>query len=127
MSLQHVSLEVPPAGAEAEEAFWVLLGFAALEVPGGLVARARWVGRGGTQVHLLLTGDPAVPPQGHAAIVVDAFDAVCAALAQAGHPVEPRAEHWGVPRAFTRTPAGHRVELMAGPPPSRPAQPPASR
>jgi hypothetical protein len=39
-------------------------------------------------------------------------------LRAGGHEVEPRAEHWGAPRAFTRAPGGHRVELMAAPPAS---------
>lgn len=122
MSLQHVSLEVPPAGADAEEAFWGLLGFGALRVPGVLAERARWVGPGdGTQVHLLLTDGPVVPAQGHAAVVVADFDAAAAALRDAGFEVQARTEHWGAARAFTRSPAGHRVELMAAPPPSDPA------
>ncbi len=128
MSLQHVSLEVPAAAGDAEEAFWALLGFGALEVPDALAGRARWVGPGdGTQVHLLLTDDAVVPVQGHAAVVVPDLPAAAAALRAAGLEVQDRAEHWGAPRAFTRSPAGHRVELMAAPPPSRPLQPPGSR
>jgi catechol 2,3-dioxygenase-like lactoylglutathione lyase family enzyme len=127
MTLQHVSLEVPPAGADAEEAFWALLGFRALEVPDALAERARWVGPGdGTQVHLLLAEDAVAPPQGHVAVVVADFEAAVEALRGAGLAVDPRAEHWGAARAFVRSPAGHRVELMAAPPPSRPAQPPPS-
>ena len=38
------------------------------------------------------------------------------ALRDAGHDVEPRAEHWGSPRAYVRDPAGNLVELMAFPP-----------
>ncbi len=120
MSLQHVSLEVAEADADAEEAFWALLGFAPLAVPEGLGDRARWVGRDGTQIHLLLTDAPVAPPQGHAAVVVADFTAAEAALRDGGFPVDPRSEHWGAARAFTRSPAGHRVELMAAPPPSRP-------
>jgi catechol 2,3-dioxygenase-like lactoylglutathione lyase family enzyme len=128
VSLQHVSLEVPPAAADAEEAFWGLLGFRSLHVPDALAARARWVGPGdGTQIHLLLADDAVVPAQGHAAVVVEDLPAAAAALRGAGFEVQDRAEHWGAPRAFTRSPAGHRVELMAAPPPSRPAQPPGSR
>jgi len=29
----------------------------------------------------------------------------------------PDTELWGVPRGFVRTPTGHRVEIMSGPPP----------
>ena len=59
-----------------------------------------WAERAGTQVHLLLTDDPVVPPQGHAAVVAEDYDATLAALRAAGHPVESHPEHWGVPRAF---------------------------
>lgn len=127
MSLQHVSLEVASSDADAEAAFWTLLGFAELAVPDGLAARARWLGRDGTQIHLLLTDAPVVPPQGHAAVVVEDYPAALARLRDAGLDVRPRAEHWGAARAFARSPAGHRVELMAAPPPSAPAQPPGSR
>ncbi len=120
MSLQHVSLEVPPAAADAEVAFWALLGFRALQVPEALGARARWVGPGdGTQVHLLLAEDAVAPPQGHVAVVIEDYAAAVDALREAGFGVDPRAEHWGAPRAFVRSPAGHRVEVMAGAPPSR--------
>jgi catechol 2,3-dioxygenase-like lactoylglutathione lyase family enzyme len=120
MTLQHVSLEVPVAGAGEEAAFWALLGFQPVRVPEALADRARWLGRDGTQIHLLLTDDPVVPSQGHAAVVVDGFEATGATLRAAGHEVLPRTPHWGAPRAFTRSPAGHRVELMAAPPPSEP-------
>jgi catechol 2,3-dioxygenase-like lactoylglutathione lyase family enzyme len=39
------------------------------------------------------------------------------ALRRAGFEPEPRREHWGAPRCFVRDPAGHRVEIMAAPPP----------
>jgi hypothetical protein len=38
------------------------------------------------------------------------------ALTAAGFPVDRRTAHWGAPRAFTRSPGGHRVEVMAAPP-----------
>ena len=79
-----------------------------------------WVERAGTQVHLMYAdGDPVVPPSGHLAVVVADYPATLDALRAAGHEPEPRAEHWGSPRAFVRDPAGHRVELMASPPPTR--------
>jgi catechol 2,3-dioxygenase-like lactoylglutathione lyase family enzyme len=67
-------------------------------------------------VHLLLTGDPVAPPRGHAAVHAPAYAETLARLAAAGHTPEPRAEHWGAPRAFVRSPGGHRVEVMAAPP-----------
>ncbi len=117
MSVQHVALEVREADAEAEVAFWALLGFAEVEPPEELRARSRWVRRGATQVHLLFDDAPVVPPAGHVAVVAEAFAEVSARLAAAGRIPELRTEHWGAPRAFVTSPAGHRVELMAAPPP----------
>lgn len=116
MTLQHVALEVRPGDAEAEVAFWGLLGFAEVPAPPTLATRARWVQRGATQVHLLYAEAPVIPPQGHVAVVAEAFAEVCARLAAAGRIPELRAEHWGAPRALVSSPAGHRVELMAAPP-----------
>jgi catechol 2,3-dioxygenase-like lactoylglutathione lyase family enzyme len=117
VTLQHVSLEVRPGDVPAELAFWRLLGFTPVEPPGSLGERSAWVQRGATQVHLLLDDEPVVPPSGHAAVVAEDFDATLAALRRAGHEAEERARHWGAARAFTRSPAGHRVEVMAAPPP----------
>jgi catechol 2,3-dioxygenase-like lactoylglutathione lyase family enzyme len=114
--LQHVALEVRAADADAEVAFWALLGFAEVPPPASLAGRSRWTEREGTQVHLLLTDAPVAPPRGHAAVVARAYAETLARVAAAGHPLEARAEHWGAPRAFARSPAGHRVELMAAPP-----------
>ena len=58
-----------------------------------------------------------MPPQGHAAVVVDDFDATVAALVEAGLTPKERTRHWGAARAFVRSPAGHTVELMAEAPP----------
>lgn len=116
MSLQHVALEVAEADADAEVAFWGLLGFAEVEPPATLRGRSRWVEREGTQVHLLLADAPVVPPEGHVAVVAAAFAEVSARLAAVGRIPELREEHWGAPRAFVTSPAGHRVELMASPP-----------
>jgi hypothetical protein len=50
------------------------------------------------------------------AVVVDAYPAPLGSLDEAGHEPEPRAEHWGSPRAIVRDPAGNLVEVMAFPP-----------
>ena len=39
-------------------------------------------------------------------------------IAAAGHEVAEARELWGARRAFAISPGGHRVELMAAPPPS---------
>ena len=47
------------------------------------------------------------------------FDATLARLHEHGFEIEPGREHWGAPRAHAIAPGGHRVELMARPPPTR--------
>jgi catechol 2,3-dioxygenase-like lactoylglutathione lyase family enzyme len=115
MTLQHVSLETRPADADAEVAFWALLGFTAVEPPTSLSDRATWLQApdGFAQIHLLYADAPVAAPQGHVAVVAPSFDATVTALRDAGFAVEPRTPHWGAPRAYVRSPGGHRVELMA--------------
>ncbi len=117
MTLQHVSLETRREDADREVFFWGLLGFVAVDPPPGLRDVATWVSRHGTQIHLLYDDNPVVMPRGHVAVVVDDYEATAASLEAAGHPVEPRAPHWHTPRGFVRSPAGHRVEVMATPAP----------
>ena len=115
--IQHVALEVREGDADGEVAFWALLGFAEVEPPGTLRKRSRWVQRRGSQVHLMFSDDPVAPPAGHVAVMCGTdFDDFVAALRGAGFAVDPREEHWGAARAFTRSPSGHRVEVMALPP-----------
>jgi catechol 2,3-dioxygenase-like lactoylglutathione lyase family enzyme len=111
--IQHVSLECRDSDAGALLAFWALLGFDEVDPPAGLAGRSRWCERGAQQVHLLLTEEPVAPPSGHCALVPDDYDATLRTLRDAGFEPDPRAEHWGAPRAFVRAPGGHRVELMA--------------
>ena len=112
----HVAIEVREADAEACVRFWGLLGFARVEPPASLAARAAWVQSGATQVHLLFAAAPVVPSEGHVAVIAGDYEGTLAALREAGFEPEPRTEHWGSPRAFVNCPAGHRVELMAFPP-----------
>lgn len=114
--IHHVALEVREDDADACVAFWALLGFEEVVPPGALRDRARWVERSGTQVHLLFTDEPQAVPRGHVAVMAREYDATLAALRAAGFAPEPRAEHWGSPRSFVRSPAGHRVEIMQFPP-----------
>src|SRR3954465_8445649 len=98
-----------------------------MEPPGSLGERSAWVQRDGTQIHLMFTGEPTVPPQGHAAVVAGDYDAPLSAPPRPRPPPAERGaprggpeggeRHWGAPRPFVRTPAGHRVEVMAAPPP----------
>ena len=109
----HVAIEVREDDVEACVRFWALVGFARVEAPPALRARATWVQAGPTQVHLLHAEEPVVPPEGHVAVVVADYEMALATLREGGFEPEPRTEHWGSPRAFVRCPAGHRVELMA--------------
>jgi catechol 2,3-dioxygenase-like lactoylglutathione lyase family enzyme len=111
--IQHVAIEIRQEHVDACLRFWTLLGFEAVAPPPSLADRAVWVQRAATQVHLLLSDDPVIPPLSHVAVLVEDYDATLSALRQAGLDPQPRSEHWGSPRCFVRCPAGHRVELMA--------------
>ena len=115
--IQHVALETSRSDADAANAFWRLLGFEPVRPPEALRDRADWLQKDGTQIHLLWSEEPVAPPEGHAAVVVGDYDATLERLRAAGHEIDPRTEHWGAPRAFVRSPGGHRVEVMAAPPP----------
>ncbi len=114
--LHHVALEVEPEALGRAREFWAQLGFEEVEAPASLAGTTTWFERGGTQIHLLHTPDPAVPAAGHTAVVVEDFERAVARLEDSGFEVERRAEHWGAPRAKTTSPGGHLVELMASPP-----------
>jgi catechol 2,3-dioxygenase-like lactoylglutathione lyase family enzyme len=113
--IQHVTREVERAELEQCVQFYELLGFRSVPVPAGIAGRALWLERAGTQVHLM-PRDDAQPPSGHVGIVLERYAQTIDALQQAGHDIDPRAEHWGSPRAYVRDPAGYLVELMAFPP-----------
>jgi catechol 2,3-dioxygenase-like lactoylglutathione lyase family enzyme len=113
--LHHVGIEVAPADIERSVELWQALGFELVEPPASL-AEFTWLEREGTQIHLMPTEEPTVPPRGHVAVVAPDFDATVAALRERGFEVEPRREHWGAPRAHVIAPPGHRIELMAHPP-----------
>jgi catechol 2,3-dioxygenase-like lactoylglutathione lyase family enzyme len=115
--LQHVTLEVAPEDIERSIELWDLLGFQRVEPPPALAAAFTWLERAGTQIHLERTESPTVPPRGHAAVVVVDFEQTLERLAEHGFEVAPGREHWGAARAKVTAPGGHRVELMASPPP----------
>ncbi len=117
--LQHVSIEVPPAEAERMVEFWRLVGFEEVEAPEDLGDRIRWVEREGTQVHLILTEGHTAPVLGHAAVVAPDHAEAKQRLRDAGFEVQDARQLWGADRAFALAPGGHRVELMAAPPPTR--------
>jgi hypothetical protein len=116
--IHHVSLEVAPADVERTVEFWELIGFARTSAPNEIAEFVTWVERPPHQVHLIHTDEGTAPVLGHTAVVAPEFDGTVAALRDAGFTVEHAQELWGAPRAFALAPGGHRVELMASPPPS---------
>ena len=115
--LHHVSIEVPPGEAERMVEFWGLLGFEELEAPERIREYVRWVERDGTQIHLILTEGASIPALGHPAVVAPDWERTIASLAEAGFEFEQHDQLWGEPRGFAIAPGGHRVEVMAAPPP----------
>jgi hypothetical protein len=115
--LHNVSIEVPPEQVEPAVGFWELLGFMRIEAPGPFAGFVTWLERDGTQIHLIHTPEPAMPQLAHPGLVVEDFPAAVSALRGAGFEVAPADNLWGAERAFTSMPGGHRVELMAAPPP----------
>jgi catechol 2,3-dioxygenase-like lactoylglutathione lyase family enzyme len=116
--LQHVGIEVAPADLERAMEFWQLLGFELVDPPPSLAEGFTWLEKDGDQIHLMHTDLPTIPPRGHVAIVAPEFEPTLERLRAHGFVVETRREHWGAPRALALAPGGHRVELMAAPPPS---------
>ena len=114
--IQHAAIEISEDDVDACVRFWALLGFAQVPAPPALAARSTWVQAGPTQIHLLYADEPVVAPEGHVAVVVEDYEATLGALRAAGFDPQPRREYWGSPRAFVRSPSGHRVELMAAAP-----------
>lgn len=115
--LHHVGIEVAPADVEPAVEFFVLLGFRQVAVPASLGDGFTWLEREGTQIHLMHSDEPTVPPRGHLAVAVADLDATLIQLHEHGFETRPGREHWGSPRAHAVAPGGHRVELMAAPPP----------
>ena len=118
--IQHVSLEVAAEVGDVTVAFWALLGFDRVDPPVSLADRAAFLQGGPAQIHLIWAGGDVAPARGHVAVVVEDYEGTVAALRAAGHEGDPRAEHWGSPRAYVRDPADNLVELMdfAPPPPA---------
>ena len=95
--LQHVSLEVRPDQVEACVEFWALLGSEQMTPPPLLRDRFTWVQRDGTQIHLMPFEDPVTTVRGHAAVVVEDYEAALAALREHGFETRER----GASHAFS--------------------------
>ena len=118
--LQHVTLEVRPDQVRDCVRFWELLGFTELEPPPSL-HRFTWIGKDDTHIHLVPTDTPAVPVEGHTAVLAADAEGTVATLRDAGFDPQPGSNAWDAPRWYVLDPAGHRVEVMSAPPPSNPA------
>jgi hypothetical protein len=115
--LHHVSIEIPPDEAGRSIEFWGLLGFDEVESPEPLGDAVRWLERDGTQIHLILTEGHTAPVLGHTAVVAPYHAEAKQRLRDAQFVVEEARQLWDADRAFAIAPGGHRVELMAKPPP----------
>ena len=115
--LHHVSIEVHPDDVEGCVEGWEILGFERVEAPEVLGGYVTWLEHKGTQIHIIHSEQPVIPQLGHCAVAVDDFEATFKALDDAGMEPERHRELWGEPRGFVVLPGGHRVELMAAPPP----------
>ena len=115
--LQHAGIEIAPEDVDRAVEFFAALGFERVQPPPALAEGFTWVEREGTQVHLMHEPRPTVPPRAHLAVVVPDFDAAVERLRGLGFEVGAGRPHWGAARAHTIAPGGHRVELMAFPPP----------
>jgi hypothetical protein len=111
-----VTLELARADEARMAEFWRLVGFEPVEPPDGLRGRTAWFERDGTQIHLQWTDDPIAPPLGHAAVMVDDYEATLARIQSASFDVREAKQYWGAPRSFVALPGGHRAELMSAPP-----------
>jgi len=113
--LQHVTLEVRPDQVDECLRFWSVLGFERIDAPPLLRDRFVWVARGATQIHLMPLEDPVTTSQGHAAVVVDDYDAARTAIEALGAQTRDGRNAWNAPRFFARDPAGNQSKTVGGP------------
>ena len=115
--LHHVAIEVAPELMAAEGEFWLAAGFERVPAPEALGEGFDWYEREGTQIHLMETVDPAIPPgRGHTAVVAADIDETVSRLLAGGFDVTEGRQLWGERRVKAVTPTGHVVEFMAAPP-----------
>ena len=112
--LQHVSIAIPPDGADAARDFYGgLLGLEERDVPPKLdPSELVWFGAGGDlELHLMQTGD-APPPRAHFCLAVDeGLDEIRRRLERADVETRTPTEIVGRPRFMCRDPFGNIVEI----------------
>src|SRR5262252_123060 len=112
--LDHVQLAMPPGGEERAEAFYAgLLGLKRVPKPERLAVRGgAWFENGSVRIHLGVESDFRPARKAHPALMVRGFDALCAALKEAGVSIRPDDEIPSVRRCHVDDPFGNRIELI---------------
>jgi catechol 2,3-dioxygenase-like lactoylglutathione lyase family enzyme len=111
--IHHVNLVVPPGATDGCVAFYCdVLGLSVIPRPEGVRPGGAWLAVDDcTQLHLSeRPGD--AHPSAHLALVVDDFATVRERAVAAGVEWTPAEEIFRGGRAFTRDPAGNRIELL---------------
>jgi catechol 2,3-dioxygenase-like lactoylglutathione lyase family enzyme len=114
VAIDHVQLAMPAGGEDEATAFYQgILGLERRPKPAALAARGGcWFANDDVVVHLGVDTEFRAARKAHPALVVDGFDALCAALDSQGHPVRPDHELPGVRRSYVDDPFGNRIELI---------------
>ena len=115
VTVDHVQLAMPPGGEDKARAFYGdALGLEEQPKPPPLAARGGcWFSNGPVTLHLGVEDDFRAARKAHPAVTVDDLDALCAVLAEAGHPVRFDDELPGVRRCYVDDPFGNRIELIS--------------
>ena len=113
--IDHVQLAMPPGGEDAARGFYRdLLGLSEEAKPAELVGRGGcWFRGGAVRVHLGVEADFRPARKAHPALRIEGFDALVAALRQAGCDVREDGDFEGSPRVYVDDPFGNRIELIA--------------
>jgi ribosomal-protein-alanine N-acetyltransferase len=113
LSLEHVQLDIPPAGEEIARRFYAeVLGLERIAKPSSLNPRGAWFRTGTGELHLSVVPDPRPAVKGHAAIRVRGLDLFARRCEAAGHAVEHDQRYPGRRRFYVRDPFGNRIELF---------------
>ena len=113
--IDHVQLAMPPGGEGAARGFYRdLLGMSEEAKPADLAARGGcWFRSGAVRVHLGVEADFRPARKAHPALRVEGFDALVAALDEAGCAVREDGDFEGAARVYVDDPFGNRLELIA--------------
>ena len=113
VGIDHVQLAMPAGGEDAARSFYAgLLGIPEVPKPAHLQARGGcWFEAPPLRVHLGVDADFRPARKAHPGLLVDNFEALCAALTATGHAVTIDAEDTG--HVYVDDPFGNRLELLA--------------